>query len=204
MLGSGFVIVQTSRHGARSKRDWLLIILSAFDFVASFAMVFGQRLPAPDESPNTACVAQAAGTIFPEVASNVWTANLSLEVVQSLRHGRQPLSAAATRRGILRPLVPALLVPAASCAVISAVGGWGDATLWCWVSSHHPEWQLALYYLPLVIAWSVSVCSFVAVRIGHLAAAAPRDAGGRAADARPVARSPPTRCASSLATFWSL
>ena len=50
LFGSGFVIVQTSRHGARSKRDWLLIILSAFDFVASFAMVFGQRfVPAADE-----------------------------------------------------------------------------------------------------------------------------------------------------------
>ena len=62
LLGSGFVIVQTSRHGARSKRDWLLIILSAFDFVASFAMIFGQRF-ASDE-PNTACVAQAAGIQF--------------------------------------------------------------------------------------------------------------------------------------------
>ena len=182
LLGSGFVIVQTSRHGARSKRDWLIILS---------ALTLSRRcdgVRAAFRGGRTAHgVRRAGGGIqFFGVASFVWTANLSLEVVDACataggRCRRRRRGAASSGRWCRRC---SCRRRAARSSARSAAGATRRFGAGCRATTRSGSWR------SIICRSSSRGRVGVLVRrrpVGHLAAAAARDAGRRAADARPVA-----------------
>ena len=183
-------------HRTWKRTDVYLLVLSALDLGQSVAFAFGQLfLPDLGAPPSGACYTQAVAIQFFGVASMIWVAFLSWSVVVSLRPGCKPLSERRPTRKTLVPLAGTLAVAAASCIAVAATGRFGDASLWCWVvGGRH---QLLVFYLPLLICWSVCLLALRVVRREVAArGAASGDAEFSAGDTSAVvrqARHTPTR-----------
>ena len=157
--GSLLIIHAIFSRGGIVRRTWkrtdvYLLVLSALDLGQSVSFAFGQAfLPELDASPSAACYTQAVCIQFFGLASMIWVAFLSWSVVVSLRPGAKPLAERRPTRKTFVPLAATLAAAAASCIPVAAAGRFGDASLWCWVvGGRH---QLLVFYLPLLICWSV-------------------------------------------------
>ena len=146
--GGSFVLAYALlRVGLHDCADAMLLVLALLGLLSSGFMLFGRAfIPPPGEPSNFWCVAQGNGIQFFGVATILWTAYMSLSMVLSLQPGRQPLTSPPSFRGVLLPLMPICLVSFVLALVVNFIdGGYGDATLWCWVDSSHAGFQLGFY-----------------------------------------------------------
>ena len=165
MLGSGILAVVLIRSGLEDRLDALVLIFCLFDLLTSFCMAFGRAfVPSPAfASPSGMCTVQANLIQFFSVASVLWVAVMSVALLLSLQQGRVALSAPPTLRSTLVPLCGTLSVSFALAVVAGATDTYGDATLWCWVSSARADLQLCFYYVPLGLAWVACLISIASV-----------------------------------------
>lgn len=165
IVGSLLLIFVLLRAGLRTRMDALLVVLAGLGVISHAAFLFGQAfIPAPGAEASFMCLLQANGIQTFSISSILWTGWLSVAELLSIQSGRLPLSAPPTLPWVLLPLVPIVLFSMITSIVIQNMGGFGDATLWCWIKSSYGGWQLGFYYLPLCLAWLTSLLSILCVR----------------------------------------
>lgn len=114
VCGSSYVLLRIVRSSCKGRMlqptDHLIAVLATLDLFVSVAMALGRLfVPAPGDTPSGLCVAQAISIQFFGVATLLWTAMISLTIVNSLRPGSSPLAAVPTVKHTLMRLLPTLL-----------------------------------------------------------------------------------------------
>ena len=159
LVGSSALAHDLLRGGLQTQLDALLLVLALLSLPLSACLLLGRAfIPTEGEPSGAMCVAQANGIQFFGVATILWTAVMPFAELRSLQRGQQPLSAPPTAVGVCGPLIPVCLVSAIFTVAVHSMGGYGDATLWCWIASSRASWQLVFYYVPLLL--SVMACLF--------------------------------------------
>jgi len=173
LFGCGVIVYSALRFKELSKRFFairLIFFLTVADGCAALFNMMGAFVDVPAlqkrGTPSVLCEVQAAGLLYFNLASIMWTSCFAFTLYRDLVPSSFGTSSGRTALRTYESYYHALCwpVPAVLAGTAAALGYLGDSGPWCALGPAYSREYLLCFYLPLVCAFAFNIIVYALVR----------------------------------------